>query len=191
MEDIDDNIYQIMTGLTKNEKLQLIQALTDSLKPKDQLESLLTHPLTSIYYHRERNFLESIDASSRGIMYSIWVDYIKCKYGYTCAICKSKKKLTAHHLDGWADSPEKGIDVHNGICLCDKCHSDFHYKFPKADVRNFIKYISWTGKHHIKEVQLLEKIQDKTIAITNKMEYHKDIATRMAKMVKRYLRKKL
>lgn len=188
---IDTFIDPLVDELSNNDKLQLINALTQSLKPRHQLESLLTHPLMNIYYHRERDNLEKIGANSRGIIYNIWTDYIKAKYGYNCAICQSRKKLTAHHLEGWTDSPEKGIDVRNGVCLCERCHSDFHYKFPKANVRNFIKYLSFTGRFHLQEVQQLQKIQKPNIAITNKMEYHQDVANRLSKMVRRYMRRKL
>lgn len=49
---------------------------------------------------------------------------------FTCQKCLAKsKKLVAHHLDGWADFPEKRQDPYNLVTLCNKCHVEFHKKF--------------------------------------------------------------
>lgn len=43
-----------------------------------------------------------------------------------CEICGSKEDLEAHHIIGWSDYPKGRIDVKNGMCLCNKCHSMKH-----------------------------------------------------------------
>lgn len=59
--------------------------------------------------------------------YEEWRSEVVKKYKNKCAICKRKKcKKHAHHLDGWNIAPEMRYEVSNGICLCSKCHNDFH-----------------------------------------------------------------
>lgn len=51
------------------------------------------------------------------------------KYKRKCFICKSKKNVVAHHLDGYHWCIEKRTDIENGVCLCEQCHTDFHSKY--------------------------------------------------------------
>lgn len=47
-----------------------------------------------------------------------------------CQICgKEHQNNVVHHLDGYEWCVEKRTDVSNGICLCEKCHKDFHYRY--------------------------------------------------------------
>jgi len=46
-----------------------------------------------------------------------------------CQDCGSDEKLHAHHKIPFQYDPfEKGIDVNNGIILCEKCHRKAHSK---------------------------------------------------------------
>ena len=47
----------------------------------------------------------------------------------SCIICGSRRKLVAHHLDSYANNPEKRLDINNGVTLCRECHTDFHCNF--------------------------------------------------------------
>lgn len=58
-----------------------------------------------------------------------WLKKVFEKSNYVCMVCKSKHKLVAHHLDGYHWSANNRWDDSNGICLCSKCHEDFHKKY--------------------------------------------------------------
>lgn len=46
---------------------------------------------------------------------------------YTCDICHQiGGRLNAHHLDCWAEYPDKRYDADNGITLCDDHHRKVH-----------------------------------------------------------------
>ena len=47
-------------------------------------------------------------------------------------ICGSIKKRTAHHLNSGSFFPDKRYDLNNGICLCSKCHMQFHNNFKRG-----------------------------------------------------------
>jgi hypothetical protein len=46
-----------------------------------------------------------------------------------CLKCGSTDRLHAHHLEGYADKPEKREHADNGATLCASCHIDFHVKY--------------------------------------------------------------
>lgn len=60
--------------------------------------------------------------------YKTWRTNVFRKYKYSCDVCGSSNSntLRAHHLDGYAEHPDKRTDVNNGVCLCDSCHKAFH-----------------------------------------------------------------
>jgi len=46
---------------------------------------------------------------------------------YTCGICNAKgNSMNAHHIDCWADYPDRRFDISNGVTLCKPCHKSFH-----------------------------------------------------------------
>lgn len=58
-----------------------------------------------------------------------WAKTVYKKYHYKCLICKSSRKLNAHHLDNWSDFPKKRFSIENGVCLCESCHRRFHNEY--------------------------------------------------------------
>lgn len=46
--------------------------------------------------------------------------------GRQCTRCGSTKRLEAHHVVRWADSPFLRVDVANGQTLCKSCHYGVH-----------------------------------------------------------------
>lgn len=42
---------------------------------------------------------------------------------FTCRMCGSNKNLQAHHIKRWAEHPSLHYVVHNGITLCELCHT--------------------------------------------------------------------
>lgn len=46
---------------------------------------------------------------------------------FICQCCgKRGGELNAHHIEPWADNPDKRYDVANGITLCVDCHKSAH-----------------------------------------------------------------
>jgi 5-methylcytosine-specific restriction endonuclease McrA len=60
--------------------------------------------------------------------YLSWVGAVKNK-DQCCKKCGSKNHLVAHHIYNVKDNPMQALNVDNGICLCSKCHRDFHQKY--------------------------------------------------------------
>lgn len=66
--------------------------------------------------------------------YTAWRRNVYKRDNYTCQICGAcNGKINAHHLDGYAENPDKRIDVDNGITLCTSCHIEFHLKYSKIN----------------------------------------------------------
>ena len=70
---------------------------------------------------------------SRDMLYgenkTLWRSKVHRKHRWMCVICGSKEDIVAHHLDSYANHPDKRTDVNNGVTLCDKHHKDFHRVF--------------------------------------------------------------
>ena len=57
-------------------------------------------------------------------------------YGkYTCDCCgdSSGGNLVSHHKDSFNWCKERRNDLSNGVCLCEKCHTEFHKKYGYGD----------------------------------------------------------
>ena len=63
--------------------------------------------------------------------YSQWVIYVYKRDEYTCQKCDDDVggNLNAHHIESYADNPDKRTVVSNGITLCETCHKDFHHQY--------------------------------------------------------------
>ena len=62
--------------------------------------------------------------------YMQWSYEVKERDGFTCVVCGStNRKLHSHHLESYRSNKELRTEVSNGVCLCDKCHKEFHKKF--------------------------------------------------------------
>lgn len=46
-----------------------------------------------------------------------------------CVICGSSQNLAAHHLESYKENPELRFETSNGVCLCAKCHIEYHTQF--------------------------------------------------------------
>lgn len=68
-----------------------------------------------------------------------------------CVVCGSMKNRHAHHIKHASYFPELRFDVDNGICVCGKCHVQFHNNFKQStkqkcdevDWNNFVALINY------------------------------------------------
>lgn len=73
-----------------------------------------------------------------------WSKLIKEQSNFICECCGSKEKLEAHHIFSFKYYPALSLDLKNGICLCRKCHKEYHSIYKLKDTSpyslfNFIK----------------------------------------------------
>lgn len=84
------------------------------------------HPLYDSSMSKERRF------RSRGTdKMRKWRVIIKQINGNKCVKCNSGDKLISHHLYSYTLNPDRSEDLDNGVCLCDKCHKEYHKNYGK------------------------------------------------------------
>ncbi|MFS3940955.1 HNH endonuclease [Bacillus subtilis] len=69
--------------------------------------------------------------------------WVKCRAlvlqrdSYMCQDCYKDKKLTqadmVHHIEEYADNPDRGLDMDNLVSLCNSCHNKRHKKAHNLD----------------------------------------------------------
>jgi hypothetical protein len=73
-----------------------------------------------------------------GTPYSDWRTLVFVRDDYTCQHCGQRGvSLEAHHMDCFADLPEKRLDVNNGVTLCRECHREFHKGYGRLHNRKW------------------------------------------------------
>ena len=57
-----------------------------------------------------------------------WSKQVKEQGDFICDCCSKKGcgDLRSHHLNGWDKFKEQRYDLDNGVCLCERCHKEFH-----------------------------------------------------------------
>lgn len=67
--------------------------------------------------------------------YGGWRKAVKEKDGFTCQACGDNKdgNLESHHLESYNNNPDLRIALDNGVCLCKKCHKDFHHQYGRGN----------------------------------------------------------
>ncbi len=106
---------------------------------------------------KHHNWNSNIDRSERLIRknryiipsYRRWRNIIISR-GY-CDACQSNENLVAHHLNNFSEHKDLRTDINNGICLCTKCHIEFHKLY---------------GKHHNSKEQYLKFKDTKNVCTT-------------------------
>jgi len=63
--------------------------------------------------------------------YLSWRNSVLERDGYRCQLCgrqckKHEKGLAAHHIQAWADTPNRRFEIDNGMTLCRGCHMKLH-----------------------------------------------------------------
>lgn len=79
----------------------------------------------------EKRYRDRTDAKAKA-----WRTAVFERDEYTCRKCGKKDggRLNAHHLDGWHWCKEKRYDQENGVCMCIKCHKQFHKIYGQKNV---------------------------------------------------------
>jgi 5-methylcytosine-specific restriction endonuclease McrA len=57
-----------------------------------------------------------------------------------CVVCNSLQNRQAHHKNSASYFPDDRFDPENGVCLCRKCHTDFHTNFKRSFREKCTKY---------------------------------------------------
>jgi len=68
-----------------------------------------------------------------------------------CQVCGSIKNRQAHHMDSGSYFPDERYDLENGVCLCHKCHTQFHCNYKRSfkekctkyDYKNFMQLVKY------------------------------------------------
>ncbi len=73
-----------------------------------------------------RDRLEKRSANTPRLMK--WRNKVFARDGYTCRRCGDSQghNLRAHHIYSWNSHKKMRYLVSNGMCLCEKCHGNFH-----------------------------------------------------------------
>lgn len=77
------------------------------------------------------NHLKTDEEREKGriiLGYKEWREQVYKRDNYTCQCCGDNKggNLNAHHLYSYDKYKCLRTIIENGVCLCDKCHMDFH-----------------------------------------------------------------
>lgn len=59
--------------------------------------------------------------------YNEWAYKVKELADFTCDCCGQRNGTHhSHHLEGYNNNKHLRLDIHNGVCLCERCHKEFH-----------------------------------------------------------------
>lgn len=58
--------------------------------------------------------------------YKKWRVKVFLRDRFKCILCGSRRKLNAHHLDGWSWAITQRYNTSNGVTLCSYHHHAFH-----------------------------------------------------------------
>jgi len=81
-------------------------------------------------YLNQRGFLRQRSPDPRtNPEYFTWNGAVKLRDNYLCRRCGSDDNLVSHHIIPVSEAPEFVTDINNGICLCEKCHKEYHRRY--------------------------------------------------------------
>lgn len=56
----------------------------------------------------------------------VWRNAVFERDDFSCRDCGARDRLHAHHIEHWADAPDRRFDVDNGLTVCPDCHAARH-----------------------------------------------------------------
>lgn len=79
--------------------------------------------------------------------YKEFIKKVLVRDNYTCYRCgiESHNNAEVHHLDGYDWCVDKRTDETNGVCLCEKCHSNFHAHYGMGN-NTKEQFEDWIGR---------------------------------------------
>lgn len=72
--------------------------------------------------HRKRVIRRPNNNRLYSAKYKEWIRKVFARDGFKCIMCKSAKRIQAHHIIRYADSVAGRQMVSNGCTLCKVCH---------------------------------------------------------------------
>lgn len=88
--------------------------------------------------------------------YIKWRNEVFLKNNFFCQKCyKQGGSLQSHHLNGYHWDKENRYNIDNGVCLCEKCHNNFHNKYARK-YNTIIQYNEWNAANKIISNKLSE-----------------------------------
>ena len=127
------------TNKGKAAKIKAVKKYSKTIKGK------ITKAKAKIkYYSKNPSSLRSHDPQ-----FIEWAWKVKNKAKFTCRICGDNTggNLNSHHKNSWDKHPDQRYDINNGICLCEKCHKEFHKKYGHGN--NTIMQYLFFKLHHV------------------------------------------
>jgi hypothetical protein len=90
-----------------------------------------------------------------------WRTAVFRRDAFKCGLCGAGGSVQAHHLDCWADYPERRFDLSNGITLCRPCHKAFHASMGgERKPCSALDYIAFQARWYLdREIARLERAQ--------------------------------
>jgi 5-methylcytosine-specific restriction endonuclease McrA len=63
--------------------------------------------------------------------YDGWNCFVKDRANFTCQVCGGSKggNIVSHHIESYNNNPDLRTALDNGVCLCEKCHKNFHHQY--------------------------------------------------------------
>lgn len=79
--------------------------------------------------------------------YSLFVKKVATRDNYICRCCgkRCSKDLIVHHLNGYHWYIEGRTNPENAVCLCKRCHDNFHAKYGKGN-NTKEQFEEWLGE---------------------------------------------
>ena len=85
-----------------------------------------------------------------------WVKLVYERDNYQCQKCGSKERLQAHHIIEWDEAPHLRVELSNGICWCQSCHSK-HHNTGRVKTQEEIRKCQETRKGYRHSKETIEK----------------------------------